>query len=434
MADVIVRRTKRLSGEVCAPPSKSYTQRMLIAAFLSEGTSRISGPLVSEDTEAALRAVKAFGSKVNVAKGCWTVEGASPIKRAKEPIDCGESGATLRFMIPVAALAAEPSVFTLGKSLEQRPVRPLLESLRQLGVETSVEKVCGKSSIKVQGGGIAGGKTSIRGDVSSQFISGLLFACPLAREDTELTLTTPLESKGYVQMTSEVLAKHGIEVIASADYSQIRIPSRQTYKPSDDRVPGDFSSAAFLLAAAAIAHSDVTVVNLDYSFVQDDKAIVSILKQMGVQGKVCSKQIEIKGTGDFLEAIDVNAKDTPDLVPVCAALACYAKGASRIHDAKRLKLKESDRLSSLYLELRKMGADVAVDGDSLTVNGPCKLYGADIDSHSDHRVAMACAVAALGAEGETRIHGAECVKKSYPRVFNDLRSLGANIVGGKFDR
>ena len=349
MADVIVRRTERLSGEVCAPPSKSYTQRMLIAASLSLGISKISGPLVSDDTEATLRAVKALGAKVNVAKGCWTVEGASPLKGAKEPIDCGESGATLRFMIPVAALAAEPSVFLLGSSLEQRPIEPLLQSLKQLGVETSIEKIGGKSSIKVQGGGIAGGKTSIRGDVSSQFISGLMFACPLARKDTEITLTTPLESKGYVQMTREVLSKHGVEVTISEDFSQIRIPSGQTYKPCDHSVPGDFSSAAFLLAAAAITRSDVTVTNLDYSLVQGDKAIVAILKQMGVHGKVCSNQIEIKGTGDLLEAVDVNAKDKPDLVPVCAALACYANGTSRIHDAQRLRLKESDRLQSLYL-------------------------------------------------------------------------------------
>jgi 3-phosphoshikimate 1-carboxyvinyltransferase len=434
MVTVTVKRTETLKGEVCAPPSKSYTQRMLIASSLSSGTSKISGPLVSDDTAATLRAVKALGAKVNVAKGCWTVEGASPVKGAKEPIDCGESGATLRFMIPVAALAAEPSVFLLGRSLEQRPIEPLLESLKQLGAETATEKVGGKSSIKIQGEGIAGGKTSIRGDVSSQFISGLMFACPLAQEDTEITLTTPLESKGYVQMTREVLAKHHVEVSISEDFSQIRIPSGQTYKPCDDRVTGDFSSAAFLLAAAAITRSDVTVTNLDYSLVQGDKAIVAILKQMGVQGKVCSNQIEIKGTGDLLEAADVNAKDTPDLVPVCAALACYANGTSRIHDAQRLRLKESDRLTSLYLELRRMGADIAVDENSLTVKGPCKLRGAEIDSHNDHRIAMACAVAALGAEGDTSIHDAECVKKSYPRVFNDLRSLGANIVGGKFDR
>jgi len=402
---------------------------MLIAASLSLGTSKISGPLFSDDTEATLRAVKALGAKVNVAKGCWTVEGVSPLKGAKEPIDCGESGATLRFMIPVAALAAEPSVFLLGRSLEQRPIEPLLESLKQLGVQTSIEKVGGKSSIKVQGGGIAGGKTSIRGDVSSQFISGLMFAYPLARKYTEIILTTPLESKGYIQMTREVLAKHGVEVSISGDFRRIRIPSGQTYKPCDDRVPGDFSSAAFLLAAAAITRSEVTVTNLDYSLVQGDKAIVAILKKMGVQGKVCNNQIEIKGTGDLLEAVDVNAKDTPDLVPVCAALACYANGTSRIHDAQRLRLKESDRLSSLYLELGKMGADIAVDEGSLTMKGSCKLNGADIDSHNDHRIAMACAVAALRAEGETRIHDAECVKKSYPRYFIDLNSLGANIVG-----
>jgi 3-phosphoshikimate 1-carboxyvinyltransferase len=434
MTDVVIRRTERLSGEVCAPPSKSSTQRMLITSSLSSGTSKIFGPLVSDDTEATLRAVKALGAKVNVAKGCWTVEGASPLKAAKKPINCGESGATLRFMIPVAALAAEPSMFLLGKSLEQRPIEPLLESLKQLGGETSIEKIRGKSTIKVQGGGMAGGKTSIRGDVSSQFISGLMFACPLARKDTEITQTTPLESKGYVQMTRAVLAKHSVDVSISEDFSQIRIPSPQTYKPFDHRVPGDFSSAAFLLAAAAITRSEVTVTNLDYSLVQGDKVIVSILKQMGIDEKATSDQIEIDGTGGMLEPVNVNAKDTPDLVPVCAALACYANGTSKIHEAQRLRLKESDRLSSLYLELRKMGADIAVDEDSLTVKGPCKLHGADIDPHNDHRIAMACAVAALGAEGETLIRDAECVKKSYPRFFIDLSSLGANVVGGKFDR
>ena len=434
MADVTVRRTERLSGEVCAPPSKSYTQRMLIAASLSQGTSRISSPLLSDDTEATSRAIKALGAKVNVRKGCWTVEGASPLKGAKKPINCGESGATLRFMIPVAALAAESSVFLLGSSLEQRPIEPLLESLKQLGVQTSIEKVRGKSIIKVQGGGIAGGKTSIRGDVSSQFISGLMFACPEARNDTEITLTTPLESKGYVEMTREVLAKHGIKIHISEDYSQLCIPSGQTYKPSNHRVPGDFSSAAFLLAAAVVTRSEVTVKNLDYSIVQGDKAIMNILKRMGVEGKVCSDKVEIDGTGDLLEPVEVNAKDTPDLVPVCAALACYANGTSRIHDAQRLRLKESDRLDSLGTELGKMGADIIVNEGSLTVKGPCKLHGAEIDPHNDHRIAMACAVVALGAEGETTIRDAECVKKSYPRFFNDLTSLGANVDGGKFDR
>jgi 3-phosphoshikimate 1-carboxyvinyltransferase len=434
MTDVIIRKAERLKGEVYAPPSKAYTQRMLIAAALSHGTSTISGPLVADDTAASLRAVKALGAKVTAAGACWTVEGAQPLKGAQAPIDCGESGATLRFMIPVAALAPEPSVFVFEKSLEKRPIEPLLQSLKQLGAEAAPQRLGGKSSIVVQGSGITGGKTSMRGDVSSQFISGLMFACPMARTDTEITLATPLESKGYVQMTRAVLAEHCVNVSISEEFDHIRIPANQTYKPCSHRVPGDFSSAAFLLAAAAITRSDLTVKNLDYGTVQGDKDVLGILKRMGVNGKVCPDSVEIEGNGDVLEAVNVDARNIPDLVPVCAVLACYAKGTSKIHDAHRLRYKESDRLMSLYLELKKMGVRITMDEDSLTVEGPCVLHGATIDPHNDHRIAMACAVAALGASGETRIQDAECVRKSYPRFFTDLRLLGVDVVGGEFDR
>jgi 3-phosphoshikimate 1-carboxyvinyltransferase len=434
MTDVTVRKAERLKSEVSAPPSKAYTQRMLIAAALAQGTSKISGPLLSDDTEAALRAVKALGAKVKAVEDCWTVEGAQPLRGAKEPIDCGESGATLRFIIPVAALALEQSVFVLGKSLERRPIEPLLQSLKQLGAEARSQRLAGKPAIVVQGGGIAGGKTIMRGDVSSQFISGLMFACPMARADTEITLTAPLESKGYVKMTHIVLAEHCVNVSIPEDFDRIRIPANQTYQPCSHRVSGDFSSAAFLLAAAAITRSDVTVKNLDYAAEQGDKAVMGILKRMGVNGKVCPDSVEVKGNGGSLEAVDMDARNIPDLVPVCTVLACYAKGTSKIHDAHRLRYKESDRLMSLYLELKKMGAQIAMDEDSLTVNGPCALHGAVIDPHNDHRIAMACAVAALGASGETRIQDAECVRKSYPRFFSDLRLLGVDVVGGEFDR
>jgi 3-phosphoshikimate 1-carboxyvinyltransferase len=434
MTEVVIRRTEKLKGEVCAPSSKAYTQRMVIAAALSHGTSKISGPLISDDTEATLRAVKALGAKVKVAEDCWMVEGATPLKGAQTPIDCGESGATLRFMIPVAALAPEPSVFIFGKSLERRPIEPLLQSLKQLGVETHFQRRGDQASIHVQGGGISGGKTAMRGDVSSQFVSGLMFACAMARVDTEITLTTPLESKGYVQMTKTVLAEHGVKVFISEEFDRLRIPSNQTYKPCNHGVPGDFSSAAFLLAAAAITHSEVSIKNLSYETVQGDKAILGILKQMGVNGKVCKDQVKIDGKGGLLKAVNVDAKDIPDLVPVCTVLACYAKGTSKIHDAHRLRYKESDRLLSLYLELKKMGAQIAMDEGSLAVKGPCALHGAVIDPHDDHRIAMACAVAALGASRETRIQDAECVRKSYPKFFSDLRELGVDVVGGEFDR
>jgi 3-phosphoshikimate 1-carboxyvinyltransferase len=325
-------------------------------------------------------------------------------------------------------------VFVLGKSLEQRPIAPLLQSLRQLGVDAYHQRLDGKAAIVVKGGGIAGGKATIRGDVSSQYLSGLMFACPMARADTEITLTTPLESKSYVKMTQAVLAQHGITISISEEFNCFRIPSNQTYKPCSHRIPGDFSSAAFLLAAAAITSSDVSVKNLDHEAVQGDKAILYVLKRMGVNSKVYLDRVEIEGNGGLLEAVDVDARDIPDLVPACAALACYAKGTSKIHDAQRLRYKESDRLLSLYLELKKMGAQIAMDEGSLTIEGPCALQGAVVNPHSDHRIAMACAVAALGASGETRIQDAECVRKSYPRFFNDLRSLGVDVVGGEFDR
>ena len=432
MADVTVKKTPKLSGQVCAPPSKSYTQRMVVAAALSNGASKVSNPLLSEDTEATLRAVTALGAKVTVAEGCWTIKGSSRLKGAKESIDCGESGATLRFMIPVAALANGPSTLVFSGSLKKRPVEPLIESLRELGAKAHSGKLGGKDAVFVEGCGIVGGETSIAGDVSSQFISGLMFACPMAKVDTEIMLTSPLESADYVKMTQAVLADHGVKVPAHENH--IHIPANQTYTPSDSRVPGDFSSAAFLLAAAAITNSKVQINNLDYSSVQGDKAILGILKHMGVEGKVCEDSVEIEGTGSLLKPVEVDAKNIPDLVLAIAVLACYAKGTSHIFGAHRLRLKESDRLESLYLELTKMGAQITINDDGLIIKGGSPLHGAVIDPHNDHRIAMACAVAALGAEGKTTIQNAQCVRKSYPQFFTHLKQIGADVVGGKFDR
>ncbi len=434
MVDVVIAKTERLTGEVYAPSSKAYTQRTLIAALLSHGTSRILNPLVSDDTKVTLRAVKAFGARVKLQKDCWTIEGATPIQTPETRIDCNESGATLRFMIPVAALASDSSIFSLGGSLKRRPVKALLQCLKQLGVRTRLQQNNGSSSVMVQGGGISGGKAAIRGDVSSQFISGLLFACPMAKADTEITLTTPLESKNYVRMTEEILAKHSIKISRSDGFEHLQVPSNQIYSPCTHEIEGDFSSAAFLLAAGAIIPSKVCIKNLASSSIQGDKAIVDILTKMGSNIEVGNGQIEVKGDGSLLDAVDIEAKDIPDLVPVCAVLACRSKGTSRIYAAQRLRYKESDRLTSLYTELKKMGAEVAMGKDSLIINGPCALHGNIITAHEDHRIAMACAIAALNADGTTRIKDAECVKKSYPTFFDDLRALGVNIIGGKFDR
>lgn len=423
----MVKRSERFGGEIYAPPSKAYTHRVTIAALLSNGVSKILNPLYSDDTQATLKAIEAFGAETKLEENCWTIKGTSQLKTPDNPIDCGESGATLRFMIPIAALASGPSTFTLGESLRKRPLEPLLQSLKQLGAESSLQLSEKTATVKVQGGGIKGGKTSIRGDVSSQFISGLLFACPRAEEDAEINVTTPLESRNYVQMTMEVLNKHNVKVFTSKDFRKLRVLCNQSYVPRRHMVPGDFSSAAFLLAAAAITSSRVKVKNLNRHTKQGDKAILNILEKMGSKVTVKDEYVEVEAKQ--LNAVDVDAKDIPDLVPVCASLACYSKGVSKLYNARRLRYKESDRLSSLYTELKKMGADITIVEDGLIVSGPCLLQGATINPHNDHRIAMACAIAALGASGETMIQNSECVKKSYPNFFDDLQLLGADVVG-----
>jgi 3-phosphoshikimate 1-carboxyvinyltransferase len=431
MANVIIKKAKSLRGVVCAPASKSYTQRMILAAALSDGTSTVSNPLFSEDTEATLRAVTALGAGFQAWDECWAIKGAKPLKAAKEPIDCGESGATLRFMIPVAALAVGSTTLVFRGSIEQRPVEPLLNSLKDLGAEAHVGKHGDLDAVFVEGGGIEGGKTSIAGDISSQFISGLMFACPMAKKDVKIRLTSPLESADYVKMTQAVLSKHAVKVTLEDDC--ILIHAGQTYNAANGIVPGDFSSAAFLIVAAAITRSKVTVTNLDYESVQGDKAILTVLKRMGVEGKVCPDSIEIEGTGAPLKPIDVDAKNIPDLVPAIAVLSCYANGVSHISGAKRLRLKESDRLQSIFAELTKMGAQITITNDGLTVKG-APLHGAVIDPHNDHRIAMAAAIAALGAEGKTTVTDPECIRKSYPQFYTHLKQLGVDVVGGKLDR
>jgi 3-phosphoshikimate 1-carboxyvinyltransferase len=423
--DVTIKNTDHLEGIVSAPPSKAYTHRMLIAASLSTGTSKIFNPLVSDDTQATLEAIKAFGTETELHKNWWTIHGQETLRTPDHPIDCRESGSTLRFMIPVAALASGSSTLLFGGSFEQRPVAPLLESLKHLGVKSTVLR--NGSSVLVHGGGIRGGKTSIQGDISSQFISGLLFACPKAKEDTEIAITTKLESKGYVEMTLEVLVKHGLEGAVNPDLSRMWIPSNQSYRPCDHNVPGDFSSAAFLLAAAAVTSSRVTVKRLEYQTAQGDKAILAILEEMGAMVKIGDDSVEVEG--GTLIGVDIDAKDIPDLVPICAVLGCYAEGRSEIYNAKRLRYKESDRLDSICTELNKMGADIVVNEDGLTINGSPSLHGATIDPHNDHRIAMACAVAALRAVGVTKIQNVECINKSYSKFFSDLCVLGANVVG-----
>lgn len=427
MNDIIIDPSSELTGTIKAPPSKAYTHRSLIAAALSDGRSKIFGALTSDDSEATLGAVQSYGAIVERNKEVWIVTGQSIPVAPEDVVQCGESGATIRFMTPVAALARGISVLTGKPQLRTRPIGPLLQAMRELGVTCYTARGDGFPPVIVFGGNIDGGEASLRGDISSQFVSGLLFAAPRAQNDVMIRLTSPLESRHYVDMTIDVLNRHGVKVEKDTDSREYHIWKGQVYKPADLTIPGDYSSAAFILAGAAITGSKIKVGNLERRSLQGDRAIVEILSKMGAKIKISEDMVEVQG--EQLSGLELDADQIPDLVPVLAVLGCYAKGKTIIHKASRLRIKESDRLSSLMSELGKMGTSIQVVDDTLIVNGQLPLRGAIVDPHGDHRIAMACSIAALKAKGSTTVKDAQCITKSYPTFYKDLESIGVKIHG-----
>lgn len=429
MAKLTVKKTENLKGTITAPPSKAHTQRAVIAAALSEGKSVIKYPLKCNDTTATIKACSMLGAKIMWENSSLVVEGVSKLKAPEDIIYCQGSGATIRFLTSICALANGASVLTGDKSLRRRPMQPLLDALNHIGAKCFSTKGDGKPPIVVLGGGINGGTASIAGDVSSQFISSLLFAAPKAEKETRIEVTTPLESKFYVEMTLNTLKEHGIKVECSPNYERFIVPNNQSYAPFNHAIEGDYSSAAFLLAAASITKSEIKITNLKGRTLQGDKIIVEILKGMGVTISQDKDFIEVFGNGEELQPINIDLKDSPDLVPVCAVLACFANGETIIKGVKRLRFKESDRISSLISELGKMGAKIKAENNSIKIEGKAKLHSTNICSHKDHRIAMACTVAALKAEGKTVIQGIECVRKSYPNFIQDIKTMGGKVFG-----
>jgi len=412
MSEVIVKRSK-LKGSIKAPASKSYTHRALICAALAEGDSKIINFLDCDDSRETIGALRRFGISIDESDGNLNISG-SMLKAPKEPVELGASGTTYRFLLPLAAVAEGETRISVEGRLAERPIEPLLDALKQLGIDVNAE---GDSIIVNGNGKIEGGKVRIPGNVSSQFISGLLFIAPLAEKGIEIELTAELESKPYVDMTVSVMKDFGVEV------DGLGVKGEQRYKPTTYEVEGDYSSAAFLLAAGAI-NGELEVAGLNPESVQGDKRIVEILKEMNSEIEI-GNSIKIKKSN--LKGIGMDVKDIPDLVPILAVLGCFADGETKILNAGRLRGKESDRLAAISKELGKMGAAIEEGDDSITITGG-KLSGARIDPHNDHRIAMACAVAGLTADGETVIENSDCVKKSYPEFFNDLKKAGADIA------
>ncbi len=431
-------RVKRstLNGEIIAPPSKSYTHRAITIASLAK-RSEISYPLISGDTRATISVAQCLGATIEVEHeehgAKLLVEGTEGSPTTPEDVISAEnSGTTLRFFTAVSALCEGATVLTGDASLRKRPNLPLLKSLNDLGSEAFSTKGDGTAPIVVKGR-LIGGETTIDASISSQFISALLIACPLVAQDSYI-LATNVSSVPYMSMTIEVLEKAGFEFsfsqFKSSNNYAFQVEGGRSYDLRSFTVPGDFSSASYFLAAAAVTDSEVKIRNL-FPSAQGDSRIVDLMKEMGASLKWNKESgvVEVSGAHDSeLKGITVDMRENPDLVPTIAVLAAVADGITEITGVAHLRYKETDRLRFLTEELRKMGVRIEERADGLVIEGKKELQAATVHSHDDHRLAMALCVAALAAAGETVVEETACATISYPSFFKDMLDLGGDIT------
>lgn len=409
-----------LAGEVLIPPSKSMSHRAVICAGLSEGISTINNVGISQDIEATCEAMRSLGITVEKAASSLRIKGSAAPKLKNSRIDCRESGSTLRFIIPIAALTGKPVAFYGEGRLVERSLVPYFNIFDNQGIKYETDG--GKLPLRINGR-LAPGEFELEGNISSQFISGLLFALPLLEGDSQIKVTTELESKPYIDLTLMALEDFSIH-IENNDYRTFNVKGRQKYRATDYTVPGDFSQAAFWLAAGALG-ADLACKGLDMESLQGDKSVVDIIGKMG--GKIVIDKDNVRVlTSDTIGTV-IDASQCPDLVPILAVLGALSEGRTEIVNAGRLRLKESDRLKAVSSELGKLGACIMEMQDGLIIDGRKSLRGGRVDSWNDHRIAMALAVAATRCEEPVIISNASCVKKSYPDFWAHYKALGGRI-------
>lgn len=408
-----------VSGEVYAPPSKSYTHRAILITALGPGGT-VKRPLISADTRATIAACEAFGAEIT-RKDDIEIDGVSGKPQTPEDvIDVLNSGTTLRFCSAVASLT-NGAVLTGDASIRSRPNGPLLSALNDLGVNAFSIRGNGKAPIVVQGR-MKGGVAKLNGSVSSQFLSALLIASPLAEGDTKIVIEGELKSRPYAEITLDMLKEAGAQI--DAGKQEFEVEGGQSYNLLSYTIPGDFSSASYPLAAAAVTGGEVVVRGVLPSR-QGDSAIVDTLKRMGAEISWDKIEGVLRIRGMELNGVDVDASMTPDLVPTIAVLGSLARGKTVISNAEHVRHKETDRLHAMAIELSKMGADIKEKPDGLKIIGG-KLHGADVKGYDDHRIVMALAIAGM-AVGNTRIDTAESVDVSYPGFFQQMESMGAKV-------
>lgn len=426
-----------LAGTVPAIASKSMAHRLIIAAALANDPTHVVCNTTCADIEATVRCLAALGAKIEATEDGFSVR---PAPRSVEfgllkalhggTLDCGESGSTLRFMLPVAcALGAEASFIGAGR-LGSRPLAPLSDEIIAAGCNLDG---LGGFPLKTSGR-MRAGRFVLPGNVSSQYISGLLLSFPLLDGASEVAVMGKIESRPYINLTIQAMKEFGVEVAvrhadatsAQAETTTFSVNARGYRSPGTVLVEGDWSNAAFWLCAGALSNAPISVEGVSLNSAQGDRNVMAALSRFGARIQRAPKRATAQP--DALNGFEMSAQDIPDLVPVISAVASCAQGTTVIRDCARLRIKESDRLATTASELNALGAHVEIDADSLIIQGTTELNGGTVDSHNDHRIAMMAAVAASRCTSQVVINGAEAVNKSYPDFFDHYRLLGGDVT------
>ncbi len=408
---------KDFCGAVNAIPSKSHAHRLLICASLAKEPTTLYCPQTNNDIDATARCLTALGAKIDYDGESFSVTPIDRTQLSKDTVKLypGESGSTLRFMVPVVLALGVNAEFHMEGRLPTRPLSPLRESLEEHG---AVFSVAGSNPLTVSGK-LTGGDFTFDGGISSQFTTGLLLALPLLCEKSTVTLTGKVESRPYIDLTLASMKRFGVTPTDGGNYFAIEPASYVS--PTDLTVEGDWSNGAFMLCAGAFSEDGVTVRGLDTCSTQGDREVLSILRRFGADLTVDGDCITVRK--NTLCGVEIDAADIPDLVPVLSCVAAMANGTTVIKNCGRLRLKESDRLATVSEMLENLGADVHIDGDSLIINGKEKLAGGTVQAHNDHRIVMSAATLSCMCKDGVTIVGAEAVNKSYPAFFEDLEKI-----------
>ena len=420
----LIAKKSRLRGKIAISASKSHTIRAVAIASLAKGQSFIRNPLVSNDTLSAVDCYRALGADIDITdSSCWTVNGtAGKITPPGKIIDIGNSGTTLRVALGSASLAAKGEKITLtgDEQIQSRPLGPLLDSLNDLGAKANALKNNGSAPVEIEGK-LAGGKTSID-CFTSQYLSSLLLATPLAQKNSRIDVTV-LNEPDYVQMTLDWLDSQGIKY-ENQDMRCFKVKGGQQYKAFDRQIPADFSSATFFLCAGAILDADITITGLDFSDSQPDKAVVDYLKQMGAKIEVKGDAVHIRPGS--LKGIEIDMNRTPDALPAMAVTAAFAQGTTRLLNVPQARKKETDRIKCMSEELAKLGIKTQELPDGLIVHNGTLTAGS-LSGRGDHRIVMALSLAAMALDEACTIDTAEAINVTFPDYVTLMKQLGADI-------